>query len=157
MRINIRGNDVTPEKIAAALSSCERKYGLKIKGATVYVRFENAMGQTVEPLKDGEEFSRDFAFWKPKEKKTVPATPEQPLLEGQEGILDSISAKEMIEICKNVVPRSLSNAEMTVLIELANAMKVDRKIFEECVDRTMINNGYFSTVYLKTLFQQRCK
>lgn len=31
MRINIKGNDVTPEKIADALATCEREYGRRIK------------------------------------------------------------------------------------------------------------------------------
>lgn len=44
MRINIKGNDVTPEKIAGALAICEKDYGLKVKGATIYVRFERDDG-----------------------------------------------------------------------------------------------------------------
>ena len=98
MRINIKGNDITPEKIASALDSCERKYGLKIKGATIYVRFENANGQTVEPLKDGEEFSRTFMFWRSKEENDLLQQYKQPPKQGELETIDPISPKEMIEI-----------------------------------------------------------
>lgn len=155
MKINIRGNDITPDKIASALASCEQQHGLKIKGATIYVRFENEMGQTVEPLKNGEEFSRDFAFWKPKQ-KNCPLPKQEPPSVAEEPIpIEAISSREMIEICMEKAHRSLSKSEMTILMDLANTKKVSRNTFVVCVEQTMSNGGRFNASHLKSLIHYR--
>lgn len=148
MRININGNDVTPNKIADALSTCEREYNLRIKGATIYVRYENDVGQTVEPLMNGEEFSRSFSFWKPKNSKSHSP---QSNLHPQIKTASAISSKEMIELCKNRVRRNLSNGEMTFLINLANTMNIDQEVFQQCLELSLTKNGFFNITSLNSL------
>jgi len=154
MRINIKGNDVTPEKIAEALASCEREYGLRIRGATIYVRWENEMGQNVKPLMNGEEFSRSFAFWKQKEKVTRP-TPPTPETHAKTSA--PISVKDMIELCKGKARRSLSDGEMKTLIELAKTTGVDHETFQRCLELTVAKTGRFNVVYLNSLVIDRFK
>lgn len=139
MKVSIRGDNVTPENIAAALAACERDHGLKIKGATVYVRFEDNLGRTVEPLQDGHEITREFTFRKPRpvEMPTVPEPqiPPEPV--------DPISAKEMLEICQRAAQRVLSAPEMTSLI-LMEKEKVERHVFQGALRKTMDNSGRFN-------------
>ena len=94
MRINIKGNNVSPEKIAAALATCERDYNLKITGASIYVRFENSSGQHVDPLRDGQEFTRDFWFQKRTVPEPVPAAP--PAQSEPAKQIEPITAREML-------------------------------------------------------------
>lgn len=101
MRINIKGNDVTPEKVAATLVICECDYNLKITGATIYVRFENEYGQAAEPLQNGKEFSRDFWF----QKKTLPTLPRSEVVQtptDPEPPADVIASGEMIRMCQDL-------------------------------------------------------
>lgn len=142
MRINVKGNDISPEKIAAALAACERDYNLKITGATIYVRFENSSGQHVDPLQDGQEFSRDFWFQKRPDPAPAPAAP--PAQSEPAKPVDLISAREMMELCQKAANRILSSPEMKRLIELEKTVKVDREIFRKCLDETMQNTRYFS-------------
>ena len=111
MRINIKGNDVSPEKIAAALTTCEKDYNLKITGATIYVRFENDSGQTVEPLQNGEEFSRDFWFQKKKAPYIPPpGTAKKPVAPVPPA--EAITSGEMIQMCQQAARRVLSSPEI---------------------------------------------
>lgn len=150
MRINIKGNDITPEKIAAALATCERDYNLKIAGATVYVRFENSNGQTVDPLQDGEEFSRDFWFRKSKapvlkQSQQAPRDPEPPV--------DPIQSKEMIELCQKAAHRALSSPEMKALIEMAKGT-VSRSAFQKALKLAIDRTGRFSIAVLEQTMRQ---
>lgn len=156
MRINIKGNDVTPEKIAAALATCERDYNLKVTGATIYVRFENASGQQVDPLQNGEEFSRDFNFWKPRPVK-MPKAPSVPQPQPRPEPVDPISAREMIELCEKEAKRVLSGVEMKYLVDIEKNLKVDRTMFRECLARTVLNTGKLSMPYLRSMVYHRCK
>lgn len=147
MRINIKGNDISPEKIAAALARCEKEYNLKIAGATIYVRFENSSGQIVEPLQDGEEFSRDF--WFQKRSAPVPSQPAEPV--------EQITVQEMVDCCQKAASRMLSSPEITRLIELERRVKVDRKIFCECLNQVVQRSRYFKVYALVKLVEQRCR
>ena len=139
MKVNIKGNNVTPEKIAAALEACERDHGLKIKGATIYVRFEDHLGRTVEPLQDGHEITREFTFRKPQPVKM----PEAPEPQMPPKPVDPITAKEMMEICQRAAHRVLSAPEMKSLI-LLEQEKVEREVFQDALRKTMDSTGRFN-------------
>lgn len=159
MRINIKGNDITPEKIAGALAACEQDYGLKIKGATIYVRFErdDGSGQTVEPLQDGHEISRDFNFWRPKEpvrkgpkivpapmsNQVPPAVPE-----------DLISVRDMIAMCEKKAMRCMSGPEMETLV-LYERQKMSRPMFEKALEQMMERAGRFNIHTLDRIIYQK--
>ena len=154
MRINIKGNDVSPEKIAAALATCERDYNLKVTGATIYVRFENSSGQHVDPLRDGQEFSRDFWFQKPvpppePAAAPVPTRPAEPV--------EKITVREMVDLCQKAASRILSSPEIRRLIELERMVKVDREIFQRCMDQMMEGSRYFSIRDLTEQVERRCR
>ena len=149
MRINIKGNDITPDKIAAALAACERDYGLRIKGATIYVRFENAAGQTVDPLQDGEEFSRDFVFqrrevpnWKSAPKEPEP--PSEPALQ----------IREIYAMCERSARRMLSGVEMQALAELAKTMPIGRSRMEQALGAVMQRRGRFDVNALVSVLRK---
>lgn len=150
MRINIKGNDIAPEKIAAALAACERDYNLKISGATIYVRFENGSGQAVEPLQDGEEFSRTFWFQK---RKTSPASQLNPVPTSVNPVIpaDAISVGEMIHLCQGAAHRMLSNNEMKVLIEIEKFTPVSKYDFKEALQQTIQHNNRFSIQTLRRI------
>lgn len=159
MRINIKGNDITPEKIAGALAACQRDYGLKIKGATIYVRFErdDGSGKTVEPLQDGQEISRDFSFWRPKEPvrkgpkpitapmsdQVSPAVPE-----------DLISARDMIELCQRKAMRCMSGREMETLVSYER-QNMSRPMFEKALEQMMERAGRFNFHTLDRIIYQK--
>lgn len=145
MKITINGNDITPERIAGALRSCERD-GLKMAGYTIYVRYKNHQNQIIEPLdENGQECTRTFSFWKKKEV----AMPNPSI--------DPISKDEMINLCKNRARRFLSAPEITVLIEASKSMKIDKKCFCECLDYTMNKFGSFNISYLLSVIKQKTK
>lgn len=151
MKINIKGNAVTPDRIAEALKTCEKDYNLKIKNATLYVRFENDYGQTVEPLQDGSEMVRDFIFRKVKEveiPQPAPA-PEPP------EPADPIPAKDMIELCSRRIGRMLSSTEMRILILLAEDTKVDKTVFSRCLEETMLRNVQQKIYYFDKIVRQQ--
>lgn len=150
MKISIKGDDVTPEKIAAALAACERDHGLKIKGATIYVRFEDHLGRTVEPLQDGHEITREFNFRKPRPVK-VPQPAQQPRTEP----VDPISAREMMELCQKAAHRALSSPEMKSLIEIEKTIKPNRPEFIQALKQSVSQAGRFSIQMLEQLLQQR--
>lgn len=150
MKINIKGNAVTPDRIAEALKTCEKDYNLKVKNATIYVRFENDYGQTVEPLQDGSEVVRDFLFRKVKEVEIPQPAPEPP------EPAEPIPAREMIELCSKEARRTLASNEMSILIRLAEETKVDKDIFKSCLKITMVNTGKFNVLYLYHLVISRC-
>lgn len=154
MRINIKGNDVSPENIAAALATCERDYNLKVIGATIYVRFENGSGQHVDPLRDGQEFSRDFWFQKPvpppePAAAPVPVRPAEPV--------ETTTVREMVDLCQKAASRILSSPEIRRLIELERMVKVDREIFQKCLDQVMERSRYFSVYDLVKLVERYCR
>ena len=149
MKVSIKGDDVTPEKIAAALAACERDHGLKIKGATIYVRFEDHLGRTVEPLKDGHEITRVFTFRKPRPVQMPaahkPQMPPEPV--------DPISAREMMDACQQQARRMLSSPEMKALIELEKTAKPGRKEFIQALHQSVSRAGYFSIQILESILR----
>lgn len=149
MKVSIKGDDVTPEKIAAALSACERDHGLKIKGATIYVRFEDHLGRTVEPLQDGHEISREFTFRKPR-----PVKMPQPAQQFRPEPVDPISAREMMELCQKEAHRALSSPEMKSLITIEKTVKPNRREFIQALQQSVSNAGRFSIQMLEQLMQR---
>ena len=152
MRINIRGDDITPEKIAEALHRCGKDHGdLSMAGLTIYVSYRDSWGRTVEPLVDGAEITRDFVFRKPqipqpspeKQKKTpVPTNP--------------ITARDMMQLSSQAAHRALSSPEMQVLITLEKTAMPDREIFMQALSASMKKAGRFSIRDLEMMVIQRC-
>lgn len=154
MKITIKGNDVTPEKIAEALASCERDHELKIKGATIFLRLEDTIGRCCEPLSadGGHEISREFTFNKLRPiKMPQPMQQPQPRLEP----VDPIPAREMFELCSKAAHRMLSSNEMKVLITLEKAQKPERQAFQNALNLSMQQNRSFSVQYLEQLILQQ--
>ena len=150
MKISFKGDDITPEKIAAALAACERDHGLKIKGATIYVRFEDHLGRTVEPLQDGHEITREFIFWKPRPVKV----PQQPVEQHRPEPVDPISAREMMDLCQKQAHRVLSSPEMKSLIAIEKTIKPNREDFIRALEVTVQNKRYFSAQYLEQIISK---
>lgn len=69
--------------------------------------------------------------------------------------VDTISAREMIDLCQKEAKRVLSGVEMKQLIDLEKELRVDRTVFKECLNRTVKNIGKFSMAYLVTEVQQQ--
>lgn len=88
-KVSIKGDNVTPNQVAA-LRKCEQDYALKIKETTIYIRFKDHFGRTEEPLQDGHDITREFAFWKPRPIKTPQSEPQTKTV-----TKDSISARDM--------------------------------------------------------------
>lgn len=151
MKISIKGDDVTPEKIAAALAACERDHGLKIKGATIYVRFEDHLGRTVEPLQDGHEITREFTFRKTRPAVKVPQQAQQPRPEP----VDPISVREMMDLCQKQAHRILSSPEMKTLVTIEKAVKPNRQDFIQALQQSLRKSGYFSIQHLEQILSQR--
>ena len=146
MRINIRGNDISPEKIAAALATCEKDYNLKITSATIYVRFENSSGQTVEPLQDGEEFSRDFWF----QKKKAPYIPQPGTTKKPDSPVspsEGITSGEMIRMCQQAAHRVLASPEMKVLMEIEKTTPISKNTFSQALLQAMQRDGGKFNIY----------
>lgn len=141
MRINIKGNAVTPDAVAAALQTCEKEYGLKIKSATLYVRFEDDLGQTVEPTQDGAEFVQDFVFTRTKEASTQPV-PKLPTES------KSIRLNDAIALCEQAACRSLAKSEVQRIAELT-ALSITQTVFEKCINKTISNIGEFRIRYFE--------
>ena len=154
MKIVIKGNDITPEKIAEALSTCERDHGLKISGLTIYARMTDTIGRCCEPLSTdgGHEISREFTFNKPRPVK-MPQLPQQP--QPRLEPVDPIPAREMFELCSKAAHRMLSSNEMKVLITLEKAQKPERQAFQNALNLSMQQNRSFSVQYLEQLVLQQ--
>ena len=123
MKITIRGDDITPEKVAYALRQCEKDHGLKISGLTIYARMTDSLGRCCDPLsEDGREISREFAFRKPREaqNRKPPSSPAQP------DPVDPISAREMMAACAKVAHRALSSPEMKTLQTIEQLSKPNK-------------------------------
>lgn len=150
MKINIRGNAVTPERIADALKECEKAYGLKVKSATLYVRFENEHGQIVDPLEDGYEIQREFVYRRAKEIKT-PEQPADPAPEPMEPMGDPMPARDMISLWQKRVGRCLAASEMATLVRLAEETKMDEAMFTRFLDMTYARGLKYPMHYFEKL------
>ena len=113
-------------------------------------------GQTVEPLQDGHELTRDFSFWRSKEPvrkdpKNIPApmsdqvSPVDPE--------DLISVRDMIALCERRARRILSGHEMTALVALKQ-QKMSRPMFEKALDQSMERAGRFNIHTLGRIIYQ---
>lgn len=143
MRINIKGDAVTPEKIAEALKICERDHKLKIKDAVIFVRWEDPLGRTVEPLQDGHEVSRDFYFRVPKQALII-----QALAQERPEPKDPISAKEMMKLVQKAAHRLLSAPEMSAIIAWEKEFKPDKNSFIRALDFSLKQVGRLDIKHL---------
>lgn len=150
MKVIIKGNNVTPEKFAEAIQTCERDHGLKVKKAVVFLEFEDHLGRSVQPLQDGHEITRNFYFQKPGEIK-IP----QPTQQEKTDPVDPISAREMIDLCAKAAHRMLSSNEMKILIALEKVQKPERQIFKNALRLSMQEGRSFSAHYLEQLVLQQ--
>lgn len=74
MKVTVKGNNpVTSEQVKTVIDTLNNDYeelGLKVKNMTLYVRFQNEFGETVEPRENGFEIERCFTFTKVKDIKS---------------------------------------------------------------------------------------
>ena len=150
MKITIKGDGVTPERIAEALRKCEQDHGLKIKGATIYLRMEDHLGRMVEPLRDGYEISRDFTFRKPRQINMPQSSQE---FSGNPP--DPITARDMMELCQKQARRTLSAPEMTTLITIEKTIKPERNEFVQALRQSVAQVGRFSINHLEQLISKK--
>ena len=145
MKVTIKGNDITPEKVAEALRICEKDHG-HISGMTIYIRYRDSLGRQIEPLNqsDGQEISREFSFWKPRQTKAQKQS-QTPLREPA----NPISVKEMVALCQKQARRVLSSPEMQALIILEKTYKPDREEFIQALTSSVQKNGYFNVKHLE--------
>lgn len=73
MRVNISGNNpISGENMKWVIDELNKEYanlGLKVKNLTCYIRFQDEVGRTVEPLSDGLEIIKDINIKTTKETK----------------------------------------------------------------------------------------
>ena len=66
MKVTIRGNNpVTSEQVKTVIDELNENYsemGLKVKKMTIYVRFQDETGRTVEPQSNGMDIEHTFTF-----------------------------------------------------------------------------------------------
>ena len=66
MRVDIKSNNpITSEQVKSVIDKLNEDYsklGIVVKNLTMYVRFQDETGQTVEPLEDGHEIKRVHTF-----------------------------------------------------------------------------------------------
>lgn len=155
MQISIKGNGITPERIAEAIRICERdhKNGRMLASVTVTLHFIDDLGRAVEPLReDGCEIIRNFYF---QEKRTHP-TAKQPAVPAPEPV-DPISATDMIELAQKQAHRLLSNKEMKILIELEKTIRPERQAFVQVLSASIQKSGWFDVHQLEKILVQDYK
>jgi hypothetical protein len=66
MRVDIKSNNpVTSEQVKKVIDKLNEDYahlGIVVKNLTMYIRFQDETGKTVEPLEDGQEIKRIHTF-----------------------------------------------------------------------------------------------
>ena len=71
MKVTVRGNNpITSEQVKSVVDQLNEEYeGLTVKNLTMYVRFVNEAGETVEPLEYGSPVELTYTFNNTKEFK----------------------------------------------------------------------------------------
>ena len=134
MKINIRGNGVTPEQVAEILRTCEEKYGLKTKNVTLYVRYTDENGEDVEPTLSHGALTEDFTF----SRSAIKREPAP------------ISIEDMKSELEKAKKKPLTRVELQSVATLFE-MKIDRATFLKALYKTIevrpnFNMRYFERV-----------
>lgn len=144
MKVVVRGDDITPERIAEVIHRCQRDHfdsrDLTVTGVVLYLRTEDRLGRTVEVLQeDGREITREFTFRKPRVVKEPQPTPLP-----RPDPVDPISTREMMQICSQVAHRALSSPEMKSLQVIEQISRPNRRDFILALNQSMQQAGRFS-------------
>lgn len=144
MRINIKGNAVTTDSIAEALKCCEKEYGIKVKNATLYVRFQNENGESIEPTEDDHEIVKEYVF----DNEKAPFY-KQMVREIARECGEPISAKEMGNIIEEKFDISLNASDVGILFNIVEKTQIDRKQFLMALDFVECKISKFNIRYLE--------
>lgn len=154
MKVVVRGDDITPERIAEVIHRCQRDHfdsrDLTVTGVVLYLRTEDRLGRTVEVLQeDGREITREFTFRKPRAVKEPQPTPLP-----RPDPVDPISTREMMQICSQAAHRALSAPEMATLQTIEKTLKPNRQDFVRALNQSLQQAGRFNVQLLEQLVAQ---
>lgn len=131
MKITVKGDAVSPERIAEAMCSLENEYGLKIRDLTMYVRFIDGRGRVVDPkLPDGEE---ELILTISEERKSQQFT--KPL-----------SLEQLVDLLELHISRPLIKSEMEKVIVWVNEYQITYEDYKYVLDRQIGTKFDFRTL-----------